>query len=323
MRSGLRGSKADPESVKRRFPIPGRAFLPKVFRDAISVPLSGSDVFRLLMVWAQFRLPTSGNGHGVSFLTSVPMATLGLSDFFQHQTFGIFHQNPLPPFSKILFHSDFCLLISYILPVPDTRQNQFIPAYECEFPPKNMDVFSYFRKNASAVESIFQFLGRRRNLIILFVLFLMFNVGLGWMMPKEHALDLKFAYSASEAYAALEDMGPAQRESYKIGIVSLDMPYIPVYCLLFSGLLVRVWKRRAAAWLPLAIAVMDLLENLSVLVLLALFPAKNETMGLAASFFSTSKWALIALLAIALVFGLISTVVFRRHPPSKNKEEGI
>ncbi|GAA0879646.1 hypothetical protein GCM10009119_26150 [Algoriphagus jejuensis] len=170
---------------------------------------------------------------------------------------------------------------------------------------------------------LFQFLSKWGNLLLLFCLFLLFNILLSSFLPKEYVLDLMFAYSSEEAYAALGHLNPSQIHRYKIGIWILDMPYLGIYCLLFSGLMIQIWKNHTTAWLPVAVAAMDLFENLSVLRILGLYPRQNEIWTAIASFFSTSKWVLVGVLIFALVFGLIFSVFSKRNFFEKSTEARI
>ncbi|WP_026969876.1 hypothetical protein [Algoriphagus terrigena] len=173
------------------------------------------------------------------------------------------------------------------------------------------------------MKQFFQSLSKPGSLCLLAGLFLLFNFLLSSTMPKEHALDLMFAYSADDAYGALAKMDLSQRETYRIGIWALDMPYMAVYFLLFSGLLIRLLKNTKVAWLPFGVLVMDLFENLSVLKILALYPVQNMSMASVASLFTTSKWVLVVVLLVVLVFGLLSNSFSRKYLASKSAEVRI
>lgn len=155
---------------------------------------------------------------------------------------------------------------------------------------------------------------------MLFCLFLLFNALLGSFLSKEHALDLMFAYSAEDAYAALGQLSTEQLSAYEFGIWALDMPYMGVYCLLFSGLLLRVWKHKNLVLLPIAIALMDLVENLSVLKLLALYPTRDPGLAMVASVFTTSKWLLVGIMIPVLIVGLVYLAIPKRRVASKSAQ---
>ncbi len=170
---------------------------------------------------------------------------------------------------------------------------------------------------------LFQYLSRWGNLLLLFSLLLLFYILLSSILPKEYALDLMFAYTAKEAYSALGHLNPEQIQTYKMGTLLLDMPYMAIYCLLFSGLMIKIWGSKNAAWLPVVIAVMDLFENLSVLRLLALYPVENQRLAVLASLFTTSKWVLVGVLFFAMIFGTAWTVFSKKHFPAKSAEARI
>lgn len=173
------------------------------------------------------------------------------------------------------------------------------------------------------MKSLFHYLSKWGNLLLLFSLLLLFYTLLSWILPKEHALDLMFAYSAKEAYSALGHLNPDQIRTYRIGIWALDMPYMGIYCLLLSGLMVKIWNNKNAAWLPVVIAAMDLFENISVLRLLALYPLENHSLAALASFFTTSKWVLVGVLFFAMIFGLVWTVFSKKHFSAKSADARI
>lgn len=155
----------------------------------------------------------------------------------------------------------------------------------------------------------------------MFLLFLSANFLLSAYMPKEHALDLKFGYSVEEAYGALSQLDTDERERYQQGILALDMPYLVIYFLFFSGILVRIWKKKQVVIIPFAILVFDFLENISVLRMLKLFPEQNEFAAIFASIFTTSKWVMIGVLAAFIILGLILHFFKRSKSESVSVEQ--
>lgn len=170
---------------------------------------------------------------------------------------------------------------------------------------------------------LFQFLSKGKNLLLLFCLFLLFNFLLNSFMPKEYALDLRFAYSVEEAYGAIGHLDTDQRQFYRFGIWVFDMPYMVFYCLLFSGILIKLWKNKKTAWLPFAILIMDLFENLMVLRILKIYPTRNEILVTLASGFTTTKWVLVGILIFALLSGLLFVFSTRKYSGVKSAEAGI
>lgn len=162
------------------------------------------------------------------------------------------------------------------------------------------------------MKSIFCDLERRRNLFVLFILFVWINYLLSSYLPKEYALDLKFAYSAEEAYQSLNHLSPKEIDLYRFGVWSLDMPYLLIYFLFFSALLKRLWGGRRYFVVPMFIAVMDLVENFLLLGILSSYPDERTTLVWICSGFSTLKWVAVGFLILLILGGLWSFFVSKR-----------
>ncbi|MGM0945309.1 MAG: hypothetical protein ACQEW9_09010 [Bacteroidota bacterium] len=163
------------------------------------------------------------------------------------------------------------------------------------------------------MKKLMHFIAKPISIFLLAILLIFFNGMLMLTMPRELALDLKFAYSVSEAFSALESMGEGVRGFYQLGIWLLDFPYMIVYCLFFSAILYRLWGVSRLIWLPLAIAFFDLIENLSVLVLLKTFPAIPENIAVLASIFTSLKWVLVVFLMLSILSGLIRVLIAKKY----------
>jgi hypothetical protein len=161
------------------------------------------------------------------------------------------------------------------------------------------------------MNSVYAFLSKWKNLLLLFCLFLLANVLIGQFMPKDQALDLMFAYSADEVYASLDQLDAEQRKLYSFGLWALDMPYLFIYGLFFSGILMKLWKRKFVVWIPVLIMLMDFFENILALNILHFFPERHDRLASLASLFTTSKWILVGVLAITVISGLFWLVFSR------------
>lgn len=157
------------------------------------------------------------------------------------------------------------------------------------------------------------FVGRKKHLFILFALTLGFNILLSHFMPKEYALDLKFAYTFQEVIFSMDSMGMDSRHLYSIGVWTLDFPYLVVYSLFFVGVLFRLYGKKTFIFLPLGIALMDLIENILVLRILKTFPELDKLLVQAASFFTTFKWILVAVMMTIVLIGLVRMLVLKKH----------
>lgn len=173
------------------------------------------------------------------------------------------------------------------------------------------------------MNSIFLFVSKWMTLLLLFLLFLLANFLLGEFMPKEHALDLKFGYSVDEAYGSLNQLDKDGRGSYQFGILVLDMPYLLIYFLLFSGILMKIWKYKWVVFIPFAIMLLDFFENLTVLSMLNVFPYRSEILAVFASIFTTSKWVMIGILAVFIILGLILRLFKRSNSEYTSGEQKI
>jgi len=164
------------------------------------------------------------------------------------------------------------------------------------------------------MKEIFRKLSKSSSLLVLLVLFILFNLLLNYFMPRDLALDVRFAYSANEAYDSLKSMGPKVRENYLIVIWALDTAYMVVYLLLFSAFMVRFMKSKALAIFPFLVFILDLCENLMVTILLIKFPVENQVLGFIASFFTTSKWLVVGFFSVSFISYLIRNYVLKNQP---------
>lgn len=159
---------------------------------------------------------------------------------------------------------------------------------------------------------LFKSIDNRMNLIILTLLLVLFNILLSSLLPADQALDLKFAYSVQEAYEAIGMLDLETRNIYRLGIWALDLPYMIIYGLLFSGVLFKIWKKKKVMLIPLGVVLLDLFENLMVLRILKLYPLENEILATFASFFTTGKWLLVGVMVLMILFGLIHNFFTRK-----------
>jgi len=158
---------------------------------------------------------------------------------------------------------------------------------------------------------------------LLFGLILIANIFLGLHMPKEHALDLKIAYTPDEAHAAIANLTSEEIRKYRLGILAFDMPYLVIYALFFSGILVKLWKKRWVVLIPFAIMMFDFFENLMVLQILKSFPDQNELIALLASIFTTGKWVMAGVLLVSILVGLFFLLRYRTNPKGFSRKNQI
>lgn len=149
-----------------------------------------------------------------------------------------------------------------------------------------------------------------KNIILLFVVFLIFNLFLfPFYIPLEEPLDLRFAYSSKQAYQLIEGYGEENRQIYAQGLIYLDFAYPVIYALMVSFLLFRIKKSVILAQLPFLAAIADFIENIGIITMLNYFPEKSLLLAGMTSMFTTLKWFSILSAAFFLLFLLVQKLV--------------
>ncbi|MCL6260217.1 hypothetical protein M3O96_14040 [Aquiflexum sp. TKW24L] len=152
-----------------------------------------------------------------------------------------------------------------------------------------------------------------RNIAILFVLFLGFNLWiLPSMMPGEKPLDLEIFYTAEEAYVKVEGFSSEVRESYRMGLMVSDMLYPMVYGALFSFVIFRLWQNEKLVALPLFIMIFDIIENIGIINVLILYPEKSHFWGSLAGISTAIKWSFTAITILIVLVGVGKKVLLKK-----------
>jgi hypothetical protein len=148
---------------------------------------------------------------------------------------------------------------------------------------------------------------------------------MGYIMPVASAilelaannsvlpLDLMFFYTPAEGFAMLERYGAAGRELYMKIELTADIIY-PIIYTLFFGLLISWLFQRAfqpdskiQKWnvAPVGAWFFDLLENIGIVWMLAMYPAQPMLLAWLTMLIGLLKWAM-SILSIGLVLvGLV------------------
>lgn len=159
-------------------------------------------------------------------------------------------------------------------------------------------------------------------------LFLLDVVMMGYIMPVASGilalaannsvlpLDMLFFYTPAEAFAMLEKYGTAGRALYMKIELTVDLLY-PIIYTLFFGLLISWLFQRAFSpdskvqkWnaAPVGTWFFDLLENIGIVSLLAIYPSQPAALAWLTMLLGLIKWAF-AFLSIGLVLvGLIGAI---------------
>ncbi len=112
-------------------------------------------------------------------------------------------------------------------------------------------------------------------------------------------LDLMFHYSPDQAYNLIESYGPIIRHSYAINALTLDVIYPLTYSLMLAVWLSMLLKGQSRLncvilTLPFFILLFDLLENSGIVVMLANYPQRLDSIARLTSMATSIKWSFAA-----------------------------
>ncbi len=167
----------------------------------------------------------------------------------------------------------------------------------------------------------------RRNILLLLAVFVLINAGLlpvlgariqalsGGVGP----LDLRGAYTPTQAYAALTAYGDEGRQLYLLIELTVDLIYPLVYGLFFAltityclrPVLSKNHTLQRAALLPLVGMLADYGENAGLALLLLNYPNRLDGLAAFTSTVTTIKWIFAISAMVATVAALIALVVQR------------
>ncbi len=157
----------------------------------------------------------------------------------------------------------------------------------------------------------------KRNILTGFGIIILFNLVLLPGFPalfsvkNSYALDLTFGYSAETAYSMLNNLGSKGRTVYLISEIIIDLPYAIFYSFLYSVVIVAVYGYsktgfvRYFIWLPVLIGLSDILENLSIVLMIIFYEYKITFLAAAGSLFTVGKWSFAVLTFLVVITGLI------------------
>lgn len=125
-------------------------------------------------------------------------------------------------------------------------------------------------------------------------------------------LDLQFGFAPEAVHGHLTSYGESGRPFYMVLELTADVVYPMVYTLFFSIALFLFYRRSGVAKpvyrlhrLPLIVILLDYLENLSIVALLALYPSEVYWLAVLCSALTVLKWVSVGLVVVLILFGLI------------------
>ena len=132
---------------------------------------------------------------------------------------------------------------------------------------------------------------------------------LGWVFPavsiNGESLDVKPGYTYEDALSALQGYGAGGRRVYAWTSMTLDTALPVVYVSFLAGLVYRLRPKASLWWLaylPVAVGVVDVCENVQIVLMLMQYPDISAAQVASASFFTLSKHAgFISCLVLAVI----------------------
>ena len=160
-----------------------------------------------------------------------------------------------------------------------------------------------------------------RNIILAVMVIIPFNALVFPLMTGHfrqlargmQTLDVQFAYLPDQALSQISQYGDSARKFYVLIELTADLFYPLVYATLFALLLALILKAglsdfqpyQQLALLPFFMMAADYCENISIVMMLAFYPAAaTPTLGWIAAGASFLKWILGGFSGLALLIGL-------------------
>jgi len=158
-----------------------------------------------------------------------------------------------------------------------------------------------------------------KKVFVLFLLYLLFALVIFPSLPGSKAgiLDIKYYYTAQQAYEIISNYSPQERLYYSVSALTIDILYPIIYSLFLSSLLILIFRKLSISimgiyrlcYFPFAAAFFDLLENASVVILMLNYPVKFYKLAHIAGYFTAAKWSLViisllSVLAFSILLGI-------------------
>ena len=133
----------------------------------------------------------------------------------------------------------------------------------------------------------------------------------GMLDARFPTLDRLLPWTAEDAYTVLASLGEAGRNGYRDYLVMYDMGFsLVIMPMFFMAVLIALWGFRLAL-IGLLPALMDVLENLSILRILNKFPDTAIIAGTWGPVFTLLKWCgVLVVIGLSLV-GALRLIVAR------------
>ncbi len=166
-------------------------------------------------------------------------------------------------------------------------------------------------------------------ILILLAFFLLFTLVIFPMLASRltqlsngvNLIDNEFSYTPEKVFQMVTSYGPQGRPLYITITLTADLVYPLIYGLLmmlamtyfYRGTFARDSIFQSWVYVPLAAVAADYLENLCLVVLLAIYPNWIEGLAQAANIFTGLKWGLLLISITLTLVGLV-TWLFKGRP---------
>lgn len=166
-----------------------------------------------------------------------------------------------------------------------------------------------------------KFLNQIANWRVLLILLVLDGLCVGYLLPRaEHRInalagkaigpiDLTFGINPERTLRMVADYGPAGRAYYATVEMTLDIAYPLIYSLLFAVVLTMLYRTAPALHriqlLPVAVLLLDLLENVLIVTLLNTYADQSRPVAMACEVVKLLKWVVAGLILTLVLAGLI------------------
>ncbi len=165
----------------------------------------------------------------------------------------------------------------------------------------------------------------KKNIIVGFIIIVLFNLLLLPGFPKlfsvknSYPLDLKFGYTSYEAYSLLNQLNQHGRKIYLLSELLIDLPYAVLYSLIYSIIIIALFNNskikfhKYFLWFPFLIGFFDIIENLSISLMILFYSHKLKYLGSFAGTVTLLKWIFAAITFCIVLIGLIKLLLRKKQ----------
>jgi hypothetical protein len=160
-----------------------------------------------------------------------------------------------------------------------------------------------------------------RNLVIMVILFFLTTSVIFPLISsliedpagELESIDTKLYYSPAEFYETIAPYGDQGRRVYALSHLTADVLFPLVYAFLFGWLIAYIFPRAFSvdSWVqrlnlaPFLLLIFDLIENISVVILLLVYPTQLQGLARLAGLITSLKWVIAGITMALPVVGAV------------------